>query len=321
MKAISVSKYGGPEVLALVELPMPEPVEGQILIRVEAAGVNPVDTYLRSGAQGYAPPLPFTPGMDGSGVVVSVGPGVRGFETGMRVYTAGTVTGTYAEFCLGEVERTFPLPDGLDWAQGASLGVPYFTAARALFTRGRAAAGECVLIHGATGGVGLAALQLLRSGEYRVFGTAGTESGAALVEDQGARCFDHRDPGRFDAIRRAAGEGVDLIVEMLADANLDGDLKILAPGGRVVVVGSRGRIEIAPRNLMGVEGAVLGVRMPRSAPEDRREYARRIKDGVASGTVNPVVARRFPMTDGPEAHRAVMTAGHRGNIVLNVGGD
>ena len=318
MRHISVKRFGGPEELRLLtsrKTPLPRPSE--VLVRLEAAGVNPVDTYMRSGAQGYDPPLPFTPGMDGAGIVEQVGEAVDDITPGQRVYTAGTITGTYAEYCLCAPDQLFPLPEQLSFAQGASLGVPYFTAARALFTRGGAAEGMSVLIHGATGGVGTACLQLAAGRGITLLGTAGSPEGRRLVENSGARCFSHKDPNHFDAIRNHTG-GLDLIIEMLADVNLHGDISLLNTGGRVVVVGSRGRIEIAPRDLMFAEGTVTAVRMPLSTPDERLNYAALIRAGVESGQVNPPIARRFPLEEAAAAHQAVIDGPHLGSIVLDI---
>ncbi|MDF1569016.1 MAG: NADPH:quinone reductase [Spirochaetaceae bacterium] len=317
MNAVVISEYGGPEVLTLTHIPKPQCGPGRILVKFHAAGVNPVDTYLRSGAQGYEPKLPYTPGMDGAGTVEEVGDGVIGFDIGMRVYCAGSITGTYAEYGLCAPNQLFKLPDELNWSEGASLGVPYFTAARALFTRGSASAGDVVLVHGASGGVGSACLQLAAGKGMTVFGTAGSTAGAALVALSGARCFDHRDPGRFDALREASGgRGVDLIIEMLANVNLDDDLKLLSPGGRVVVVGSRGRIEITPRDLMSVEGDIRGLKMPNTGPEDRRDYAKMIEKGIRDGYLKPPIAGDFSLGEAGAAHETIISGPHSGHLVL-----
>ena len=315
MKAIVVARYGNPEELQLREIPQPDPGPDQIVVRLEAAGVNPVDTYLRSGAQGYAPALPFTPGMDGAGTVEAVGKNIRSFEPGARVYVAGSLTGTYAEYCLANPDQVFPLPGELDFAQGACLGVPYFTAARAL-QASSGLAGKSVLIHGATGGVGAACLQLATGKGGTLLGTAGSEEGRRLVENCGARCYNHHDPNRFAAIRHDLGGGVDLIIEMLADVNLNDDIALLAPKGRIVVVGSRGRIEIAPRDLMRSEGSISAVRMPLSSGEERRRYAASIQKGAEAGHIKPPIARRFALEAAAAAHEAIISGPHCGNLVI-----
>jgi NADPH2:quinone reductase len=318
MRAIVVGQYGNEDQLKLREVPRPVTGPGRLLVRLHSAGVNPVDTYLRSGIQGYTPVLPFTPGMDGAGVIEEIGDGVIGFEPGMKVYVTGSVTGTYAEYCLCAPAQVWPLPESLGWAEGACLGVPYHTAARALFTKGNLEAGQTLLVHGATGGVGTACLQLASGRGVRVLGTAGTEEGLEYIRANGAdECFSHRDPQRFQAMRRASeGRGIDLIIEMLANVNLDDDLKLLAPGGRVVVVGSRGRIEIAPRDLMSAEGTVTAVKSAFITPDERREYARLIAEGAAEGRLRPPVDAVFPLNQSAAAHRKVMAGPHRGNLVL-----
>ena len=250
MNAIRVHKFGGPEVLRLEEVPTPRPGPGQVLVRMHAIGVNPIETYIRTGTYAYKPTLPYTPGNDGAGVVERVGTDVNEFKPGDRVYTARSVSGTYAEFALCTTEQVHPLPANISFAQGAAIGTPYATAYRGLFQRGDAKPGETVLVHGASGGVGTAAVQLARARGLRVFGTAGSDEGRKLAREQGAHeVFDHRAPDHFEQIMKATdGRGVDVIVEMLANVNLGRDLTILAKRGRVVIIGSRGRVEIARRH-------------------------------------------------------------------------
>src|SRR5437773_11470750 len=177
MKAIRVSEYGGPSVLKIEEVPVPQPGPAQVLVRNHAVGVNPVDTYLRSNTDNRGPKLPYTPGADAAGVVEAVGSGVTGFKAGDRVYVGGSVTGSYAELCLCEEAQVHSLPGTVSCAQGAAMNVPYATAYHALFNRGHGRAGETVLVHGASGGVGVAGVQLGRAGGMAVFGTGGTGGG------------------------------------------------------------------------------------------------------------------------------------------------
>src|SRR5437867_2000048 len=162
MKAIRVHEFGGPEVLRLEEVPTPEPGPGEVLVRMHAIGVNPVETYIRAGTYPYKPALPYTPGNDGAGVVEQVSPDVNQFEPGDRVYTAGSLSGTYAEFALCRAEQVHPLPSNVSFAQGAAMGTPYATAYLGLFQRAKAKPGETLLAHGASGGVRTAAVQLPR---------------------------------------------------------------------------------------------------------------------------------------------------------------
>ena len=319
MRAVRVHSFGGPEVLSVEEVPEPVPGPGEVLVRVEAAGVNPVETYVRAGTYRELPALPYTPGSDAGGVIAALGPGaVWRREVGQRVYTAGSVTGTYAELAVCKAEHVRALPDGLSAAQGAALGVPYTTAYRALFQRGGARSGETVLVHGASGGVGLAAVQFAQAAGLTVIGTAGSDAGRALVAAQGAaHVLDHHDPGHLAAVLELThGRGVDLVVEMLADVNLARDVQVLAMGGRIVVVGSRGTVELAPRDLMEREADVRSMRLPNAGPADLAEAHAAIAAALADGSVRPVVARKLPLAEAPRAHRELVAGPALGKIVL-----
>ena len=182
MKAIRIHTFGAPEVMQLEEVSDPQPGPGQVVVRVHAAGVNPVETYIRSGIY-PKPPTPYTPGNDGAGVIAAIGPDVQGVAVGDRVYIAGSISGTYAEKSLCSAKRVHPLPTPASFAQGAAINVPYGTAYHALFQRGHGVAGDSVLVHGASGGVGIAAVQLACAAGLTVIGTAGTERGKQLVLD------------------------------------------------------------------------------------------------------------------------------------------
>jgi NADPH2:quinone reductase len=317
MKAIVAHEFGGPGVMTLEDVPAPVPGNGQVLVRVRAVGVNPVDTYILSGSYARKPALPYTPGTDIGGVVEAVGAGAGRFQIGARVY-AHAAPGGYAELSAVDEWQVHPLPDAVSFAQGAALGVPYATAWRALFIRGRARAGETVLVHGASGGVGVAAVQLARACGLRVIGTAGTERGMALAREHGAHhVLDHRAPDYLNAIMPlTASAGVDLVVEMLANVNLDRDLDVLAFRGRVVIVGNRGRVEIDARKTMGKDAAILGMTLFNATREEFREIHAGLVAGLANGTLRPVVGQEFPLADAAKAHEAVMTPGAFGKIVL-----
>ena len=324
MRAIVVSEFGAAEVMKLSIRPDPTPGPGQVLIEVHVAGVNPVDTYIRSGVYAKLPELPFVPGWDGAGRVLAVGTGVAGLAEGDRVYFSGTAAGraigSYAELVVcGEVQ-VFPLPGHLSYAQGASVGVPYATAYRALHQRGCARAGEWVLIHGASGAVGTAAVQLARVHGLTVIGTAGTPEGVALVQREGAHHgVLHGTPETAAWIAGLTqGRGVDLIIEMLANRNLDTDLSLLANHGRVVVVGNRGRVEIDPRQTMARESAILGVSLWHASDLELQEVHRQMAPDLAGGRLTPVVGRSFPLEEAAQAHREILAGGARGKIVLIV---
>ena len=318
MKAITVHAFGGPEVMHLEDVPVPEPGPGQILVSVRAAGVNPVDTYIRSGQYAKKPSLPYTPGMDGSGVVQISGNGVKRFSAGDRVYLSGSVTGTYAEHVLCEENQAHMLPDSVSYEQGAAIGVPYGVAYRALFHRAFAQPSETVLVHGGTGGVGVAAIQLARSQGMKVIATAGSDSGLDFIVEQGAHlALNHRVDDHFEQIiSETANAGVDIVLEMAAHANLGRDLKILAKGGRVVVIGSRGLVEIDARDAMARDASVLGVLLFNASDEELKTIHAALEAGLENGTLAPVIGRRLSLDDAPLAHEALMTARPNGKLVL-----
>jgi NADPH:quinone reductase len=318
VRAIRVREHGGPEVMRMEEVPEPRAGAGEVLVRIRAAGVNPVDTYLRTGAQGYAPELPFTPGMDGAGEVVELGEGARGFSPGDRVYLARTLTGSYAELALCRTDQLFPLPDDVSFEQGACIGVPYGTAMRALVDRARVRYGETVLVHGASGGVGTAAVQVAVALGARVAGTAGTEEGRRLVREQGAeRVLDHHDEAHLeDAVAWTGGRGLDVVLEMAAERNLGSVLGALAAGGRVVVIGSRGEVRITPRDLMQRDTQVLGMSLMNASPAEIEGLHRRIRTGLERGELQPVVRETLALADAAVAHERVMETGAHGTIVL-----
>ena len=318
MKAIRVYEFGGPEVLRVEEVSEPEANAAQIVVRISAAGVNPVDTYKRAGWHAHSPSLPYTPGEDGAGTVEWAGADVKRFKAGDRVYLARSVTGTYAELAVCEEWQAQPLPANVTFAQGACIGVPYTTAYRALFGRAAAREGETVLVHGASGGVGLAAVQLAVGAGLRVVGTAGTDEGLRLVEAQGAHAFvNHRTEGYEDLLRElTGGRGYDVILEMLANVNLDRDLDLVARFGRVVVVGSRGRVEIDPRKAITRDASIHGMTLFNTTPEEFQSIHAAIYEGLEAGKLRPVVGKELPLAEAARAHREVLEPGARGKLVL-----
>lgn len=315
MEAIQVRQFGGPEVLELQSVADPVPAEGQVLVSVKAAGVNPVDTYIRAGQYARKPALPYTPGIDAAGVVAALGAGVEGIQLGDRVYGGWPSSGTYAQQALYASHQLYPLPPPLSFAQGASIFVPYSTAYRSLFLKGQARPGQTLLVHGATGAVGLAAVQLGVGAGLRVVGTGGTAAGRELVLAQGAEAvFDHRAEGYLETIADLGG--VDIVLEMLADVNLAADLQLLNSGGRVVIIGSRGRVEITPRDIMGREAIVTGMTLFQTPSAEMREIQAALGAGLRQGTLTPVIAKTYPLRAAAMAHRQQMESGAAGNRVL-----
>jgi NADPH2:quinone reductase len=285
---------------------------------VKAAGVNPYDTYMRSGTYPSGSlALPFTPGSDAAGIIESLGTDVD-MPQGCRVYTTGTIGGAYAELALCKRSHVHPLPERVSYAQGAGVYVPYATAYRALFQLARARPGETLLVHGASGGVGLAAVQFARAAGMKVIGTAGSDEGLEVIKKECVhQALNHCSTDYQKQILDITnGCGVDVILEMLANLNLAHDLKMLAYGGRVVVVGSRGNIEINPRDIMTREAAVFGVFLWRVPGADALETHAALQAGLGNGTLRPVIASELPLASAPEAHRRVTEPGARGKIVL-----
>ena len=318
MKAILVRQFGGPEVLKVEEVATPKPGEGQVLVRVHGAGVNPYDTYVRSGTYAIKPPLPYTPGSDAAGTVETVGAGVIKVKSGDRVYTAKTESGAYAEYALALESQVHALPAKISFAQGAGVWVPYGTAYFALFHSALARAAETVLVHGASGGVGTAAVQIARAMGMTVFGTAGTDKGLDLVKREGAyQVFNHTKAGYAEEILKATGgRGVDVILEMLANVNLATDTKLLATNGRVIVIGNRGEITINPRELMLRRGIVRGFTLWATTEAEAADIYAAIGAGLENGTMRPIVGKELPLAEAQRAHKEILEPGAAGKIVL-----
>jgi NADPH:quinone reductase len=318
MKAIIVREFGSPEVMKLEDVATPEPTGPQVLLKILAAGVNPVETYLRSGNYANAPKLPYTPGKDGAGIVEKIGDGVTKFKTGDRVYTAGSMTGTYAEYSLCDETHLGRLPENVSFEQGAGIWTPYATSYRALFQKAGARSGETVFIHGASGGVGVAAIQWAKNAGLTVIGSASSDEGKKLVADEGAdHVIDHTYENHLAEVRDlTAGRGVDVIIEMLANENLAKDFNALAMFGRITVVGNRGSLDFNPRLAMGKDASIFGMSLFNAPAEAMEEIHNAIFDGLSKGFLKPVVGRSFPLSDAPQAHHEVIETKAFGKIVL-----
>jgi len=302
--------------------PEPTPGPSQVLVRLRAVGVNAVDTYIRAGKYGTLPTLPFTPGADAAGTIESVGPEVLEWRVGDRVYIGGTqagrALGAYAEVAISDRRQVHRLNERVSFEQGAAVNIPYATAYRALVHKAHAQPGEAVLIHGASGGVGIAAAQLAMALGLRVIATAGSETGLQIVREQGVPVvLDHRQANYLAPVADVTGgRGVDLILEMLANVNLARDLTLLAKNGRVIVIGNRGTIEIDPREIMRREASVTGVFLFNAPPEELLSIHAALEAGLANGTLRPVIGQQFALADAARAHTAVLQPGARGKIVL-----
>ena len=318
MKAIRVHEFGGPEVLKLEEVATPKPSAGEVPVRIHAAGVNPYDTYMRAGTYAVKPPLPYTPGSDGAGVVEAVGEGVKRVKRDDRVYIARNLTGAYAEYVLAREEQIHPLPGKIDFKQAAGVWVSYGTAYHALHHWAKTRASETVLVHGASGGVGTAALQIALAMGLKVFGTAGTSKGLEMAKREGAhQVFDHRKAGYQEEILQATdNRGVDIILEMLANVNLSNDTKLLANNGRVIVIGSRGEVTINPRELMGRRASIRAFTLWAITAAEEADIHAGLFAGLENGTLRPIVGKKFLLADAVRAHKEILEPGAAGKIVL-----
>ncbi|MCW2278573.1 NADPH:quinone reductase [Heliophilum fasciatum] len=325
MRAILMKAFGEADVLQLAEVPVPEPGPGEVRVQLHYAGVNPAEAYIRTGTYAFfKPDLPYVPGFDGAGVVDTVGVNVQGLQKGDRVFVASMLaknkTGTYAEYVVCDADAVHRLPDRTSFAQGAAIGIPGLTAYRALFQRAQLKPGETVLIHGASGGVGTVAVQLARAHGAYVIGTAGNDSELAFLRDQGVHeAFNHHDPQHFQKIVDfTGGAGVDVIIEMLANVNLERDAEILAMFGRIVVVGNRGSIPFTPRLLMIKESAVLGMALWNATPADNREALAALSASLESGVLRPVVGREYPLAEAKQGQIDILEKSARGKMLLKI---
>ena len=318
MKAIRVHQFGGPEQLKLEELPDPAPGAGEVVVKIHAAGVNPFEVYMRTGTYAVKPQLPYIPGADAGGVISKLGTGVQRFKVGDRVYVAGNLSGTYAEQTLCAESQVHPLPKNVSFQQGAAVGVPYATACRALFQKAQALPAEVVLAHGASGGVGLAAVQLTRAHGMRVIGTAGTEKGRALVKKNGAHyVLDHTQSDVAEQVKKLTeNRGADVILEMLANKNLAQDLSMVAIRGRIIVIGNRGNIEINPRDAMSRDASIIGMTLFNTSEMDLARIHAALGAALENGIARPVISKELPLAEAGPAQQEVMKPGSYGKIVL-----
>jgi NADPH2:quinone reductase len=322
MKAIRVHEFGGPQVLKLEELPEPKAGPGQVVVRIKAVGVNPVDVTIRNGAYSKVVAPPYTPGSDGAGLVEAAGDGVTHVKPGDRVFITGTTspsfTGACAELALCRAAQVHPLPESLSFPQGAAIYIPYGTAYRSLIQRARGQAGETVFVHGASGGVGIAATQIARAHGFRVIGSGGTGKGRELVLREGAHhVLDHKSPGYLDQLMAlTGGRGVDIILEMASHHNLGRDLTVLAKSGRIVIIGCRGPVEINPREAMMRDATILGMHLGNPSEAEAASIWAGLGAGFANGTLRPVVGLELPLKDAARAQQQVMEQSAYGKIVL-----
>jgi len=298
-----------------------------VMVRVVVAGINPVETYIREGQYSRLPELPYTPGTDAAGFVHQIGRRVSNIKVGDRVFVSGNSSfsnnsGSYAQFVVTDSTYVFPLHPRLTFAQGASLGVPFFTAYKALILRAKTKPGETVLVHGASGAVGTAAVQIARALGAIVVGTAGTKDGMDVVTRCGAHhVFNHNHKSYEKKMVDHIG-CFDVIIEHLANINLGHDVQMLKPQARVMVVGCRGGVNINPRHLMMPEASICGVALGTTSPAEWAEMGAAIVAGIESGWVNPVINKEYAMEEAQQVHYDIIhSKGAKGKLVLRVAAD
>ena len=326
MNAIQVHKFGGPEVLEYrTDVPRPKPGPDHVLVRVKAIGVNPVDVLIRAGLFGPQK-FPFIPGSDFAGIVDEVGTNVTSVKVGQRVYGAnlkasGDGMSAYAQFIAIKHNLVYPLHDSLTFAQGASLPVPYFTAYRALYHLAEAKPGETVFIHGASGGVGIAAVQIASGLGLTVIGTASTPEGRELAKKAGAHyVFNHYEEGYLEKVKEAAGErGIDLILESIADKNLQKDINLVRDKGRIILIGGAKEIAINPVDVFAHELVIKGVLLFKINDEELVETSHALYAGAKAGWVHPYIWKEFPLEKAADAQTFLKSeSGARGKVIITV---
>jgi NADPH:quinone reductase len=325
MKAIRINQFGDPSVLNYTDAAEPIPGSNEVRVRLYAAGVNPNDAYVRTGTYSfYIPELPYTPGFDGAGIVEAIGEGVEHLKTGDRVFVAALLakknTGTYSQKVVCDAEAVHLLPESVTYEEGAALGIPAMAAYRALFHRANIKAGETVLIHGASGGVGLLAVQMAAGIGATVIGTASTEEGKSLVKAAGATyVVSHVKEDSFNELLTLTnGIGPDVIIESLANENLENDLKIIAPFGRIVIVGNRGSIEVNPRLAMIKEADILGMALWNAPAHEYNASLEGVAAFLKAGILKPIVGDELPLSDAVKAHEQILSKKARGKMVLTI---
>ena len=326
MNAIQVHKFGGPEVLEYsTNVPRPKPGPDDVLVRIKAIGVNPVDVLIRTGSFGPQQ-FPYIPGADFAGIVEEVGSNVTDLKVGQRVYgsdlTAPDGMKAYAQFIAIKHNLVHPLHDNLTFSQGASIPIPYFTQYRALYHLAQAKPGETVFIHGASGGVGIAAVQIASNLGLTVIGTASTPEGQQLVKKAGAHfIFNHYEEGYLEKAKEAAGErGINVILENVADKNLKKDIGLVQDQGRIIVIGTGATdATINPTDVLLHEIVTKGVSLYKTTDKEVFETREALYAGVKAGWLNPYIWKEFPLEKAADALIHLKSgSGARGKIILTV---
>ncbi|KAA0888660.1 NAD(P)H-quinone oxidoreductase [Pusillimonas sp. ANT_WB101] len=325
MKAVEISTPGGPEVLKLVDRPMPEPKAGEVLIKVSAAGINRPDVFQRKGA--YPPPAGASdlPGLEVAGEIIGGDVGTTGLKVGDRV-CALLAGGGYAEYCVAPAEQCLPVPVGLSDVEAAGLPETYFTVWSNVFDRGQLSGDDILLVHGGASGIGTTAIQLATAMGHKVYATAGSDERVTAIENLGAiQGINYRTHDFVEEIKKAtAGRGVDVILDMVAGDYINRDLACLADDGRIVIIallgGAKATIDCSQvmRRRLTVTGSTLRPRPVAFKADIAHALKQRVWPLLESGKIKPIVHATFPLAQASDAH-AMMDAGEQiGKIILTV---
>lgn len=323
MKAIEITQPGPPEVLQLVERPEPFPAAGEVLIDVTAAGVNRPDVLQRLGKYPVPPGASDIPGLEVAGVVAAVGADVRGWTVGEPI-CALLAGGGYAERAVAPQEQCLPIPKGLTAIQAAGIPETFFTVWTNVFQRGRLQAGETILIHGGTSGIGTTAIQLAHVFGARVFTTAGSDAKCAAAKALGAdEAFNYRTQDWVAAAKDATGgRGVDLILDMVGGDYIGRNLDLLVVEGRLVQIAflksAKAELDfsVMMRKRQWITGSTLRPRTPLEKGAIARELLEQVWPLLEQGRVAPVIHQTFPLADAAAAHRMMEAGTHIGKLVL-----
>ncbi|MEA3139217.1 MAG: NADPH:quinone reductase [Gammaproteobacteria bacterium] len=325
MTVVEIAAPGGPEQLRTALRPVPQPGENEVLIHVEAAGVNRPDVMQRQGRYPPPPGASDLPGMEVAGEIVMLGPNVSGLALGDKV-TCLLPGGGYAAYAVAAAPLCMPIPEGLSMVEAAAIPETFMTVWTNLFERGGCKAGDIVLIHGGTSGIGTTAIQLAKVWGARVFATAGTEQKARACEALGAvRGIDYKTEDFVEVMRaEAKGHGVDITLDIVAGTYVQRNLEIAAVEGRVVTISLLGgsRAEINMGTVLTKRLTLTGSTLRSRSVAQKAAVAEAVRNNVwpllASGKVRPVIFATFPLAQASEAHRLMETSNHIGKIVLTV---
>ena len=325
MKVVEIAAPGGPEQLRPAVRPVPQPGTGEVLIRVAAAGVNRPDVIQRQGLYPPPPGASDLPGLEVAGSIAALGPGVSGLHVGDQV-TALLAGGGYAEYAVAAAPLCLPIPAGLSLVEAAALPETYFTVWTNVFERGGCKAGDTLLVHGGTSGIGTTAIQLATALGAKVFATAGSPEKARMCEKLGAaRGIDYRTEDFVEVIKQATdGRGVDVILDMVAGSYVQRNIEAAAVEGRIVVIAVQGgaKAEIKVNNLMMKRLTLTGSTLRPRTVAQKAAIAEAVHQNVwpllASRRVKPIIHATFPLAEASEAHRLMESSNHVGKIVLTV---